>query len=47
MMGKIIGVAGVGLTQLLIWVVLGFGVSTAATQFLDMDISLDEMYLLE
>ncbi len=33
MMGKIVGVAAVGLTQLLIWIVLGFGVITFAGQY--------------
>lgn len=37
MMGKIVGVAGVGLTQLLIWVILGFAVVTVGTSFMDID----------
>jgi ABC-2 type transport system permease protein len=34
MMGKIIGIAGVGLTQLLMWLVLIMALSTAATAFI-------------
>ncbi len=37
MMGKIVGVAGVGLTQLLIWVVLGFAVTTIGASFMNVD----------
>ena len=38
MMGKIIGIAAVGITQLLIWVVLIIGLSSAATAFLSHDV---------
>ena len=37
MMGKILGVAAVGLTQLLIWIVLTFGISTLAAVFFGYD----------
>ncbi len=38
MMGKIIGIAAVGLTQLLIWIVLIIGVSSLASLFLSHDV---------
>ena len=38
MMGKIIGIGAVGLTQLLLWIVLIFIISTAATALLPSDI---------
>jgi ABC-2 type transport system permease protein len=38
MMGKIIGIAAVGLTQLLLWAILLFALSTAATYFISPDI---------
>ncbi len=38
MMGKIIGIGGVGLTQLLLWIVLIFIISTTAGAFLPSDI---------
>ncbi len=37
MMGKILGIAAVGLTQLLIWIVLIIGLSTIASSFLSHD----------
>ncbi|TAF35188.1 MAG: ABC transporter permease [Cytophagales bacterium] len=37
MMGKIIGIAGVALTQFLLWVVLSFAVSTVATSLFQID----------
>ncbi len=37
MMGKIIGVSGVGLTQMLIWIILTIVLSLVAGSFLDMD----------
>ena len=38
MMGKIIGIGAVGLTQLLLWIILIFIISTAASAFLPPDI---------
>jgi ABC-2 type transport system permease protein len=38
MIGKIIGIAAVGLTQLLIWIVLIVGLSSLATLFLENDV---------
>ncbi|MEP6927692.1 MAG: ABC transporter permease, partial [Ginsengibacter sp.] len=38
MMGKIIGIAAVGLTQLLIWIVLIVGLSSLASSFLSHDV---------
>ncbi|MCF8246560.1 MAG: ABC transporter permease [Saprospiraceae bacterium] len=37
MMGKILGVSAVGLTQMLIWMVMTFALSSMATAFLGMD----------
>ncbi len=37
MMGKIIGIAAVGITQLLIWIVLIIGLSSVATSFISHD----------
>ena len=39
MMGKIIGVASVGLTQLFIWIVLGLVVTLVASQFVPVDMA--------
>ena len=38
MMGKIIGIAAVGITQLLIWIVLIIGLSSVATSFFSHDV---------
>lgn len=38
MMGKIIGIAGVGLTQFLLWIILILMISTAATQLVSPDV---------
>src|SRR6185503_11809348 len=38
MMGKILGIGGVGLTQMLLWIILIFLISTAAFTFLPSDI---------
>ncbi len=37
MMGKIIGVGAVGLTQFLIWVILGFGITTVVGSYFNID----------
>lgn len=46
MMGKIVGIGAVGITQFLIWVVLIFGLSFAATAFIPHD-TLREMQALQ
>ncbi|UYZ57421.1 ABC transporter permease [Hymenobacter latericus] len=37
MMGKVLGIAGVGFTQLALWVLLSMGISTAASAFVSPD----------
>lgn len=36
MMGKIVGIAGVGLTQFFLWMILTFGISSAIFSFMDL-----------
>ncbi len=43
MMGKIVGIAGVGLTQILIWIVLGLIISSAASVFFLQSTGLDSI----
>ncbi len=38
MMGKIVGIAGVGLTQFFLWVILTFGISSAIFSFMDLNL---------